>query len=220
MKSPISRFESVRLMNSCRVSPSRRRAPRAERAVDLRVEDHAARRGERSARRSSGTRSAPGAELCSGLERELDLLLASAKRFGRGVELLGRRSRVEVDRRSRSGSSRRAPCPASASRAARPCAGERMLFDESIRMRASACASAESGRWTAIWSPSKSALKAWQTSGCTWIALPSTSTGSNAWMPRRCSVGARFSSTGCSAMTSSSTSQTSGPSSRRTSSPP
>jgi hypothetical protein len=34
--------------------------------------------------------------------------------------------------------------------------------------------------------------------------------GSNAWMPRRWSVGARFSSTGCSAMTSSSTSQTSG----------
>ena len=77
-------------------------------------------------------------------------------------------------------------------------------------MRASACASAESGRWTAIWSPSKSALKAWQTSGWIWIALPSTRTGSNAWMPRRCRVGARFSSTGCSWMTSSSTSQTSG----------
>ena len=91
-----------------------------------------------------------------------------------------------------------------------PCAGERMLFDDSIRMRASACASTESGRWTAIWSPSKSALKAWQTSGCTWMALPSTRIGSKAWMPRRCSVGARFSSTGCSAMTSSSTSQTSG----------
>jgi hypothetical protein len=29
------------------------------------------------------------------------------------------------------------------------------------------------------------------------MALPSTSTGSNAWMPMRCSVGARFSSTGC-----------------------
>ncbi len=92
----------------------------------------------------------------------------------------------------------------------RPEAGERMLFDDSIRMRASACASADSGRWTAIWSPSKSALKAWQTSGCTWIALPSTSTGSNAWMPRRWRVGARFRSTGCSAMTSSSTSHTSG----------
>ena len=91
-----------------------------------------------------------------------------------------------------------------------PCAGERMLFAESMRMRASACASAESGRWTAIWSPSKSALKAWQTSGWIWIALPSTSTGSKAWMPRRWSVGARFRSTGCSAMTSSSTSQTSG----------
>ena len=91
-----------------------------------------------------------------------------------------------------------------------PWAGERMLFAESIRIRASAWASAESGTWTAIWSPSKSALKAWQTSGWTWIALPSTSTGSKAWMPRRCRVGARLSSTGCSWMTSSSTSQTSG----------
>src|ERR687888_641424 len=91
-----------------------------------------------------------------------------------------------------------------------PWAGERMLLEESMRMRASAWASADSGRWTAIWSPSKSALNAWQTSGWTWIALPSTSTGSNAWMPRRWSVGARLSSTGCSWMTSSSTSQTSG----------
>ena len=91
-----------------------------------------------------------------------------------------------------------------------PCAGDRMLFADSIRSRASAWASADSGRCTAIWSPSKSALKAWQTSGCTWIALPSTSTGSKAWMPRRCSVGARLSSTGCSWMTSSRTSQTSG----------
>ena len=91
-----------------------------------------------------------------------------------------------------------------------PWAGDRMLFDDSISTRASACASALSGRWTAIWSPSKSALNAWQTSGWTWIALPSTSTGSNAWMPRRWSVGARLRSTGCSWMTSSSTSQTSG----------
>ena len=75
-------------------------------------------------------------------------------------------------------------------------------------MRASACASADSGRCTAIWSPSKSALNAVQTSGWIWMALPSTSCGSKAWMPRRCSVGARFSSTGCSAMTSSSTSYT------------
>src|SRR5215204_3450332 len=91
-----------------------------------------------------------------------------------------------------------------------PCAGDRMLLLDSISTRASACASALSGRWTAIWSPSKSALNAWQTSGWTWIALPSTSTGSKAWMPRRWSVGARLSRTGCSWMTSSSTSQTSG----------
>ena len=67
----------------------------------------------------------------------------------------------------------------------RPDAGDRMLFAESISMRASACASADSGRCTAIWSPSKSALNAAQTSGWIWIALPSTSTGSKAWMPRR-----------------------------------
>ena len=57
----------------------------------------------------------------------------------------------------------------------RPSDGFRMLFDASIRMRASAWASTDSGRWTAIWSPSKSALNAAQTSGCSWMALPSTS---------------------------------------------
>ena len=59
----------------------------------------------------------------------------------------------------------------------RPWAGDRMLLDDSMRMRASACASTESGRWTAIWSPSKSALKAVQTSGCSWMALPSMRIG-------------------------------------------
>src|SRR3954453_240203 len=77
-----------------------------------------------------------------------------------------------------------------------PCAGDRMLLEDSIRIRASACASALSGRWTAIWSPSKSALKAEQTSGWSWMALPSMSTGSNAWMPRRGSGGAGWWSTG------------------------
>ena len=85
-----------------------------------------------------------------------------------------------------------------------------MLLALSMRIRASAWASDDSGTWTAIWSPSKSALNAEQTSGWTWIALPSTRIGSKAWMPRRCRVGARFSSTGCSWMTSSRTSQTSG----------
>jgi hypothetical protein len=40
----------------------------------------------------------------------------------------------------------------------RPSAGLRMLLLDSMRIRASAWASADSGRWTAIWSPSKSAL--------------------------------------------------------------
>ena len=92
----------------------------------------------------------------------------------------------------------------------RPWAGDRMLLALSISTRASACASEESGRCTAIWSPSKSALKAVQTSGWIWMALPSTSTGSKAWMPRRCRVGARLRSTGCSLMTSSRTSHTCG----------
>src|SRR3989440_46751 len=91
-----------------------------------------------------------------------------------------------------------------------PSAGLRMLLVDSIKIRASACASADSGRCTAIWSPSKSALNAAQTSGWIWIALPSTSCGSKAWMPRRCSVGARLSSTGCSRVTSSNTSHTTG----------
>ena len=71
----------------------------------------------------------------------------------------------------------------------RPLAGERMLLADSMSTRDSAWASADSGRCTAIWSPSKSALKAVQTSGWIWMALPSTSTGSKAWMPRRCRVG-------------------------------
>ena len=74
----------------------------------------------------------------------------------------------------------------------RPEAGDRMLFADSMSTRLSAWASADSGRCTAIWSPSKSALNAVHTSGWIWMALPSTSTGSNAWMPRRWSVGARF----------------------------
>jgi len=60
-----------------------------------------------------------------------------------------------------------------------------MLCEASIRTEASICASGESGMCTAIWSPSKSALKAVQTSGWILMALPSTSTGSNAWIPRR-----------------------------------
>src|SRR3954463_15736104 len=91
-----------------------------------------------------------------------------------------------------------------------PCAGDRMLLLDSISTEASIWASGDSGMWTAIWSPSKSALNAVQTSGWMRIALPSTSTGSNAWIPRRWSVGARVSSTGGSAITSSRTSPTPG----------
>ena len=46
-----------------------------------------------------------------------------------------------------------------------PLAGCRMLLVDIISTRASSCASSDSGTWTAIWSPSKSALNAAQTSG-------------------------------------------------------
>ena len=90
-----------------------------------------------------------------------------------------------------------------------PLAGLKMLLVDIISVWASTWASIDSGRWTAIWSPSKSALKPLQTSGWSLMALPSTSTGSKAWMPMRCSVGARFSSTGWFWITSSRMSQTS-----------
>ena len=91
-----------------------------------------------------------------------------------------------------------------------PLEGDRMLLAESISTCVSICASMESGTCTAIWSPSKSALNAVHTSGWISMALPSTRMGSKPWMPSRCSVGARFSSTGCSWMTSSRMSHTSG----------
>ena len=73
--------------------------------------------------------------------------------------------------------------------------GLRILLLAEIISLASICASSDSGTWTAIWSPSKSALNARQTSGWTWIALPSISTGRKAWIPWRWRVGARFKST-------------------------
>ena len=88
--------------------------------------------------------------------------------------------------------------------------GCKMLFEPSINILASAWASSESGTWTAIWSPSKSALNAGQTNGWSLIALPPTKIGSNAWIPNLCSVGARFNITGCSLITSSTISQTTG----------
>ena len=84
-----------------------------------------------------------------------------------------------------------------------------MLFDESIRMRASDWASAESGRWTAIWSPSKSALNAADER----VHLDRLALDEHRLerldaeaVERRRAVEQH----GCSAMTSSSTSQTSG----------
>ena len=91
-----------------------------------------------------------------------------------------------------------------------PLAGESTLLVDIISALASSCASNVSGTWTDMVSPSKSALKAAHTSGCSWMALPSISNGSNAWMPRRCRVGARLSSTGCSRITSARMSHTSG----------
>ena len=61
-----------------------------------------------------------------------------------------------------------------------PSCGLSKLFVDNIRYLDSACASGDNGKCIAIWSPSKSALNASQTSGCNFIALPSTKTGSNA----------------------------------------
>ena len=46
-----------------------------------------------------------------------------------------------------------------------PLDGSRTLFEASISVRASICASIDSGTWTAIWSPSKSALNAGRRAG-------------------------------------------------------
>ena len=91
-----------------------------------------------------------------------------------------------------------------------PSCGFNKLFVDSIKNLASACASGDNGKWIAIWSPSKSALNAVQTNGWSLIALPSTRTGSNAWIPSLCNVGARLSITGWSFITSSNIPQTSG----------
>ena len=91
-----------------------------------------------------------------------------------------------------------------------PFAGFKMLWDASINNEASKIASCPSGTWTAIWSPSKSALKAVQVNGCNWIAFPSINFGWKAWIPKRWRVGARFKRTGCPFITFSKISQTTG----------
>lgn len=77
-----------------------------------------------------------------------------------------------------------------------PVAGEVQLFVEIIKVLASACAFKVKGICIPIWSPSKSALNAEHTSGCSFIAFPFVIKGSNAWIPTRCNVGARFSNIG------------------------
>ncbi len=91
-----------------------------------------------------------------------------------------------------------------------PFAGFRILWEASINNCASRIASGPNGKWTAIWSPSKSALKAVHVNGCNWIAFPSINFGWKAWIPKRCKVGARFSNTGCPLITFSRISQTTG----------
>ena len=91
-----------------------------------------------------------------------------------------------------------------------PLAGFKILWDANINNWASRIASGPNGRWTAIWSPSKSALNAVQTRGWTWIALPSIKVGWNACIPNLCNVGALFNSTGCPFKTFSKISQTKG----------
>ena len=89
-----------------------------------------------------------------------------------------------------------------------PFDGEIILFGANINSFASIIASGDSIKWTAIWSPSKSALNAEHTNGWSLIAFPSINTGSNAWIDSLCRVGALLSSTGWSWITSSITSHT------------
>ena len=52
-----------------------------------------------------------------------------------------------------------------------PVAIDVQLLDEIINILASAWAFNDKGIWTPIWSPSKSALNAEHTKGCSWIAF-------------------------------------------------
>ena len=90
-----------------------------------------------------------------------------------------------------------------------PFEGLKILFVDIIKTLASNCASKLNGTCTAIWSPSKSALKAAHVKGCSSIALPSISLGSNACTPSLWRVGALFNITGCSLTINSNASQTS-----------
>ena len=84
-----------------------------------------------------------------------------------------------------------------------PSLGPKIFVDPNINCLASWIASSPNGTWTAIWSPSKSALNAGVTNGWRRIARPSTNLGSNAWIPNLWRVGARFNNTGCALITSS-----------------
>ena len=88
-------------------------------------------------------------------------------------------------------------------------AGDKIFFDGIINSLASACAFSVIGKWTAIWSQSKSALKAEQESGCNCIAFHSIKTGLKAWIESLWRVGALFSKTYFPSITSSKASQTS-----------
>jgi len=82
-------------------------------------------------------------------------------------------------------------------------------FVDIIKTLASSWASKLSGMWTAIWSPSKSALKAAHTKGWSSIAIPSINFASKAWTPNLWRVGALFKRIGCSLIICSNESQTS-----------
>ena len=89
-----------------------------------------------------------------------------------------------------------------------PLDGLKILFVDIINTLASNWASKLNGIWTAIWSPSKSALKAAQVNGCNSMASPSINFGSKACTPNLWSVGALFNITGCSLTINSNASQT------------
>lgn len=77
-----------------------------------------------------------------------------------------------------------------------PVAGDVQLLEDIIKLLLSACDFKLKGMCIPIWSPSKSALNALQTSGCNLIAFPFVNFGWKACIPIRWSVGALFNNIG------------------------
>jgi hypothetical protein len=156
MKSSISRFDSGLLMNSCATGLVAVDGV-AQRALDLGVEDHAA----GVVRMTSSFQPVLDRVLnrdLLGLDRELDLLLGAEPLQPLPAQLLRevlRRRRREIVRAVREEVRAEHHVLRRRRERAPVCRREDVVRRQHQDPRL-ACASALSGRWTAIWSPSKS----------------------------------------------------------------